>query len=180
LGVSTINFGAEWFDWYAAHLDKTNLAVKIFVFLIFGIVAIHSLNGLRIVFRYLFKLSEVHSYLLDTKCRGSALWYVHFAAGFAMLGAIFFHLYMKNFGGNIATAVNVKYCLQNNYYLISMIAFLVLLIFHGLYGIRIFFIKYGVWPNYRKKINRWLLIVGIIAVILGISNLFVFIWRVGG
>lgn len=176
LGVSTINFGAKWFDWYATHLDKGNLFVKIAVYFIFCLILIHGLNGLRIIFRYLFKIPMVHSYLADTKYRGSYLWYIHFVTGFIMLGVIFFHLFTKGFGNQIVTADSVKLCLRNGWYFTSMIALLVLLVFHSLYGVRIFFIKYCIWPNSRNKINRILLVIGIIAVVLGLSNLDMFIW----
>lgn len=175
LGISTINFGAKWFDWYAAHLDKTNLVVKISVFLIFGIILIHGLNGLKTAYGYFFRLPKVHRHLSDMKYRGSYLWYAHFLSGIIMIGFIFFHLYMNYFGMRVATAAGVKDRLQNPFYMLLMTVFLISLVFHSIYGIRIFFIKYGLWLNGREKIDRILLIIGVAAILLGVINLSVFI-----
>lgn len=171
LGVSMINFGSDWFDWYASHIVFVKFAVNFILFMLF----FHAANGIRICLGYLCNISGVHKYILDTKYRGSYLWYIHFFCGILIAIFVFIHLVMNNFGSDMTTAELTKENLSNIWYMVSMISLLMVLFFHGLHGIKISLEKYGIWRQHQKRINLALLLIGIFFASLGASNLFLFI-----
>lgn len=176
-GNSLINFGPEWFNAYTAHLDKTNIFIKLFVWCVAALALCHGLNGLRVIFRYLKKPIATTAYVFDTKYRDSFLWYIHSIAGTLILILFPIHLFIAciTTALPVTTSQMVKEHLQNPYYFCSVIILLAAVIFHMFFGIRTIFLRYGLLAKYQKKINITLIVIGITFAILGINNLFIFI-----
>lgn len=175
-GNSIINFGESWFNSYLAHLDHQNIAIQILIWLLVAGLAMHGLNGLRIILRYYKKIPNLPGFLIDTKYRSSFLWFAHFSTGIIMGIFVTVHLILACIGNEepITTAEAIKLQVQNNYYFALMNLLLAAGVFHGCCGIRNIFTKYGILAKHRDKINAALLIIGVALVVLGVNNLFVF------
>lgn len=176
-GISTIKFGGGWFDYYASHLDHSNLLIEILIWLVVLAVFLHGINGLRVVLHYFRKAGSLPGFLIDTKYRDSFLWYAHFSAGILIGITVISHLIIDCFTAEaVTTAEMVKDRLQNDWYFASMALLLVSVIFHGCCGVRNIFVKYGFLTKHHQKIKIALLIIGVILTILGMHNLFLFRW----
>lgn len=175
-GNSLINFGKNVFDSYASRLSHSNLLVQTAIWLLIIVGLIHGLNGLRIVWRYFKKTPAVYGFLADTKYRGSFLWYAHFASGVIIGITAVIHLAISYFieAEPVTTAEIIRARLQSSYYLALMILLLVAVVFHICYGLKTISVKYGILAKHEKKIRIILLVTGLVFVIVGINNLFVF------
>lgn len=175
-GNSLINFGPEWFNLYASHLDKTTLLIKGFLWLVGLFVLFHGLNGLRIVFRHFRNPRETTHYIFETRYRSSSMWYLHLIAGILIFVLLTVHLIIAclSSGASPTVARMIAEHLKNGYYFISIVVLLTAVIFHMLFGLRTILVKYGLLVKEQKKINVILFITGVILLILGINNLLLF------
>lgn len=179
-GLSLIIINRKLFEDYSKFLESfPPILINLTIIALFSAIIFHGIINLRTMSKIYRKPDQIASFVFRFNHNRTYYWIFQCFTGSLLAFFISIHLWITHAvapGEKLVDFVKINARLGNNYYIIFYIAFLTILLYHALNGMRAALIKLGLVTTRKQEIFLTSLIVFlfVIFIVLGLFTLYFF------